>query len=101
MGVAQFSPVGQTVILACSNVSAEAAIGGQGHATSVVRVYNDAVVPAHIKFSIGGGQTATTADCFIAAKVTELFSVQGEITHITAILGSGTGNVYAIRGGGQ
>jgi hypothetical protein len=96
-----FSPVGNTVILAMSTVSAEAAITGAGHATSVVRVYNDAVVPAHFKFSNGGGQVATTADNFIAAKVTELFSVQGNTTHITAILGTGTGNLYAIRGGGQ
>ena len=97
----QFSPVGSTVIMAMSAVSAEAAIGGAGHATSVVRIYNDAVVPAHFKLSVGGGQIATTADNFIAAKVTELFSVQGEVTHITAVLGSGTGNLYAIRGGGQ
>jgi hypothetical protein len=84
-----------------TTVSAEAAIGGTGHATTVVRVYNDAANVAFFKFSVGGGQTATNADNFIAPKVTELFSVTSEITHITAILSTGTGNLYAVRGGGS
>ena len=84
-----------------TTVTSEAQITGPSHATTVVRLYNDATVPAHFKFSAGGGQTASTLDNFIAAKVTELFSVAPETTHIAAILGSGTGNLYAIRGGGQ
>ena len=97
----QFSSVGNTLILAMSVATAEAALTGSNHATTVVRIYNDAAVPAHFKTSAGGGKTATTADIFIAAKVTELFSVAPETTHIAAILGSGTGNLYVIRGGGQ
>jgi hypothetical protein len=98
---AQFSPLGNTLVLAMSVVSAEAPLTGSGHATTVVRLYNDATNVAYFKFSVGGGQTATSADNFIAPKVTELFSVPREITHVTAVLSSGTGNLYCVRGGGE
>jgi hypothetical protein len=100
MGV-QFSPLGNTATVAMTTVSAEAALGGSGHATTVVRLYNDANTVAFFKFSVGGGQTAVSTDNFIAPKVTELFSVPREITHVTAVLVSGTGTLYAVRGGGE
>jgi hypothetical protein len=95
-----FSPTGNNVQISATTTSAVAPLPGNSDVAASVRIYNSATGVAYFRVSADPAAVAVTTDAFIAPGATEVFNIPVGMAHIAAILATGTGTVYAQRGGG-
>lgn len=95
-----FSPIGDSASIAMTTSSGNVALPGDTSVAATVRIHNSATAPCGVKFGKDSSVTAAMTDFVIGAGGTEVVSIPPDITHYAAILSTGTGTVYAQRGGG-
>jgi hypothetical protein len=94
-----FSPLGANKTISVSGSSANVALDMAGESRAI-RFVNDLDEVVFIVFGINSAVAATTGGMAIAAGATEVFEAPQKATHVAAISGGGSGNLYIVEGQG-
>lgn len=108
MQVNTFFPIGNTVVFNADTLSDRTALTSYNPSTGTVRIYNSGLVDAFVSFGTSAVTAATTTSMPIRAGNTEVFGLGDSLigvgitppTHIAAITGSGSVNLYITSGVG-